>query len=348
MSDRPALFSVEPLDAAIARGKAEGRLVLIDFTAGWCQPCQHMDRTTWRAPEVEAWVKANAVAVQVDTEADEALGEEWSVRALPTVVVLRDGVEIDRVSGARPAAALLHWLEGLREGRTELDALAATEKTDLQGRFQYAQKLLDVGRVDDAMNELVWLWDHALEVEPGWVGVRLSYLLSVLEEVIDRSEAALKRVEVLCDAAAAKRETAFADWMALCGLLEREDEVLEWLRAASPDEVARCGADRDHRLVELVEERHEWAALGRVLREPVQHLRNEHERVGHILEDVSTDELPRELVEQTSKLLIAGVRRRAGALVKALRAAARNADADAVAAEAVKLDPSDEMKLQVS
>jgi hypothetical protein len=123
--------------------------------------------------------------------------------------------------------------------------------------------------------------------------------------------------------------------------------VLEWLRAASPDEVARCRADRDHRLLELVEARQDWAALGRVLREPAQQLRDEHARIGSLLEDFP-DELPRELVERTSKLLVEGVRRRAGALVKALRAAARNADADAVAAEAVKLDPSDEMKLQVS
>jgi len=83
--------------------------VLVDFWAPWCGPCHMM------APEIEKLARELAgrvLVVKVDTEAVPALGERFRIRSLPTVAVFRDGHEVSRVSGARPASELRTLLGG--------------------------------------------------------------------------------------------------------------------------------------------------------------------------------------------------------------------------------------------
>lgn len=59
------------------------------------------------APELEKVARSNAgdyVVLKVNTDALPDLGERFRVRSIPTMAVLRDGQEIARTSGARPAS----------------------------------------------------------------------------------------------------------------------------------------------------------------------------------------------------------------------------------------------------
>jgi thioredoxin 2 len=162
---RPPLFRPLSFEAGQAAAHAEKKWLLVDFTADWCAPCHHMDATTWRDPALQRWVEERAVAIQLDVDKDPA-GARLGIRSMPTVVIFDGDRELDRTFGARPAAKVLEWLEGLRAGHTELDALRIEAKHNLHARLHLSRVLDGVGRVEESVAEALWLWDHALEVEP--------------------------------------------------------------------------------------------------------------------------------------------------------------------------------------
>jgi thioredoxin len=89
--------------AAAAPGVA-----LVDFTAAWCAPCRVLGAV------LAALVPAYAGRVRftaVDVDAEPALAERFGVRAMPTVVLLRDGREVGRVVGSRPRAFVAGMLD---------------------------------------------------------------------------------------------------------------------------------------------------------------------------------------------------------------------------------------------
>src|SRR5688572_10755010 len=75
--------------------------VVVDFWAPWFGPCRMV------APEVERVPARRAgqwIVVKVNTEALPELGAAHRVRSIPTMAVFKDGREVTRTMGARPAA----------------------------------------------------------------------------------------------------------------------------------------------------------------------------------------------------------------------------------------------------
>ena len=83
-----------------------GLPVLADFWAPWCGPCHAM------APHFEraaAELKDRVRLVKVNTEEAPGLAQRYGIRAIPTLVLFRNGVEEKRMSGALDAGALERW-----------------------------------------------------------------------------------------------------------------------------------------------------------------------------------------------------------------------------------------------
>ena len=103
----------QDLEAALAKAKAEHKVVLVDIYADWCAQCKELDEKTWPDPAVKAWISANAVAIRIDTDAKRKdLAIKLQIRSYPTVLVLdAEGREQKRLLGYQKPQNMLAWLE---------------------------------------------------------------------------------------------------------------------------------------------------------------------------------------------------------------------------------------------
>jgi thioredoxin 1 len=86
-------------------------IVLVDFWAEWCGPCQMF------APIYEQ-VSADhddIVFGKVDTEAEQSLAAGFGIRSIPTLMAFRDGVMVFAQPGALPQPALEQLIGAVRD-----------------------------------------------------------------------------------------------------------------------------------------------------------------------------------------------------------------------------------------
>ncbi|WIV66322.1 thioredoxin [Natrialbaceae archaeon AArc-T1-2] len=76
-------------------------VVLVDFYADWCGPCQML------APILETVAAETAATVaKVDTDSHQRLAQQHGVQGLPTLVVFVDGEPVERLVGMQDETTL--------------------------------------------------------------------------------------------------------------------------------------------------------------------------------------------------------------------------------------------------
>jgi len=87
-------LTVKDFDSAIANGRS-----FVDFWAGWCMPCKMV------APVIEelaAEHEGKVTFARVNIDDESALATRYEIMSIPTVILFKDGVEVNRVVGVNP------------------------------------------------------------------------------------------------------------------------------------------------------------------------------------------------------------------------------------------------------
>jgi len=93
-------------DAELSETVAEYDLVLADFYADWCGPCQMLE------PIVETIAAETAATVaKIDIDANQPLAAQYGVRGVPTLVLFADGQPAERLVGMQDEAELRSVIE---------------------------------------------------------------------------------------------------------------------------------------------------------------------------------------------------------------------------------------------
>ena len=80
--------------------------VLIDFWATWCGPCMR------QGPIVEALAEEGYVVGKVDVDQNMALAQQFRVVSIPTLILFKNGTEVQRFVGLTSKEDLKSALEG--------------------------------------------------------------------------------------------------------------------------------------------------------------------------------------------------------------------------------------------
>jgi len=75
------------------------KVVMVDFWAAWCGPCRTL---TPIIKELEKEFSDTAVVAKVNVDEEPQLAAALSIRAMPTIVFFKGGVEIERLVGMSP------------------------------------------------------------------------------------------------------------------------------------------------------------------------------------------------------------------------------------------------------
>lgn len=106
MSDKITYLTAENFESQLAGG----RPAVIDFYADWCGPCQMLDPVINELAEKYSDT-VNFCKINIDQQKKLAVTNQ--VLSIPTILFIKNGREVERITGALPLPAMEEKVKGL-------------------------------------------------------------------------------------------------------------------------------------------------------------------------------------------------------------------------------------------
>ncbi|MDX9912263.1 MAG: thioredoxin family protein [Phycisphaerales bacterium] len=316
------------LDEALRRAHDDARPLIAYVSMPGCLACMRMDRTTLADPDLAPWIDARAETLRIDAAADPDSAARLGVRAFPTLVRIDPGGTTSRLLGFHTADQVRGWIEHPAPP-TASDANASLERL-----HDHAMNLVMAG--DDpraAATALAEVWVRA-SVEPDtpptlrWLcRERYPGLLATLAKDPAARDAIAPLAEGF-DADGPEPDApagAIDAYLAIMPILGRSDALDAWLDRMLLADAGVRALRGSPRAFDRLADAGRWHDAGRVAN-PVDwerwlhRLRNEP--VGNTIDDSAP---PNAMEHERLK-----ARARLERFRRALRAASRDAEADAL------------------
>jgi len=293
--DAPEVFNADASEAirqGFARAEAEGKPVLLDFSAVWCPPCNLLSAEVLHAEPPPAVLEDYVViVVDVDHPSSFELKSRYDIGGYPTVVVAdADGAERSRRVGYAGRDAFVGWLAKAGASTDAADLAKGAETVSPERALELAWMLLADRRneeaapfvergaeVDNALarrvratmepteGDLRWLLDHDLEHVEDWFGAAMGLAEAHPELSAEVAAEAVRRLDgpLLADALYVQAKVtgdeglyaaaASALRTALSGVPDKDRGHLTWLAS-----LTALSGDVDGALAILDDARARW------------------------------------------------------------------------------------------
>ena len=98
-------INTEILDNEIVNN---GKITVVDFFANWCGPCRKLGPIL---EEVEGELAEKVEFAKIDTDDNIEAAKKYQVSGLPTLLVFKDGVVVERMVGLMPKSSIITNIE---------------------------------------------------------------------------------------------------------------------------------------------------------------------------------------------------------------------------------------------
>lgn len=80
---------------------------VVDFWAEWCAPCRQLAPMFEEISEQSYLIERGLKFYKSNIDNDPDTAQKWGVRSIPTLILFKDGKEVERIIGVQPKNKLI-------------------------------------------------------------------------------------------------------------------------------------------------------------------------------------------------------------------------------------------------
>ena len=196
--------------------ESQVRPVVVDFWADWCAPCKVLMPML---EKIATEYQGAFLLAKVNADEQQNIAQQFGVRSLPTVMVIKDGQPVDGFAGAQPEPAVRQMLEKYLPSPWD-------------GLLQLANEAMEKGDFAAALTPLRQAWEESGRQHE----ISIAYAHCLIEAMrLDEAQAILDTIKL------ADQDAAYEQLVAQIELKREaakspEIDALEQKLAENPDD----------------------------------------------------------------------------------------------------------------